>query len=347
MLNLKDIIELEKRIVPEILEILEKRYNILRNIYYNQPVGRRALANELKIGERVIRTEVNILKNQDLLKVEPMGMYVTEDGKELLEDLKDFIHKLKGLSELERTLEKTLNIKKVIILPGNCDENELVLNDIGKTTSAYLKSRIKDNNIIGVTGGNTMAQLAEEMPHEKVANNILVLPARGGLGKDVETQANSIAARLAQKLGGSYRLLHVPDNIEKEALDVILKVTEIKEIVDTIKKIDILVFGIGRADTMAERRKLPEETIRELTTRGAVSEAFGHFFDTKGNIVWESMTVGLSLEDFKRINEVIAAAGGDKKAEAIISICTLRKDITLVTDEGAANKILKIANKAI
>ncbi len=338
-----DIIELEKKIVPEILEIMERRYDILRAIYYNQPVGRRTLANDLKMGERAIRTEVNILKDQELLIIEPMGMYITETGEQILEEenLKDIIHRLKGLSELEKRLEKILNIKKVLIVPGNSDENKLVLKDIGKTAAFYLRNIINDNNIIGITGGSTMAQVAEEMPKGKLKNNILVIPARGGLGKDVETQANSIAAKLAKKLRGNYRLLHAPDNIEKETLDVLLKIGEVKETLEFIKKIDILIFGMGRADVMAKRRELSKNTIDEMMGKGAVSEAFGHYFDMKGNQVLESTTVGISMEDFENTDHVIGVAGGEQKAEAIYSIATLRKDMTLVIDEGAALKILK------
>lgn len=69
---------------------------------------------------------------------------------------------------------------------------------MGKTSSIYLRKLIKKDFIIGITGGTTMAQVAEEMPTGKVADNIIVTPARGGLGKDVETQSNSIAAKLAK-----------------------------------------------------------------------------------------------------------------------------------------------------
>src|SRR5699024_4096996 len=173
---------------------MEKRYDILRGINYNQPIGRRTVANNLNMGERTVRTEVNILKEQGLLSIEPMGMYVTQEGKNLLEDLTEVIHKVKGLSELERKMEKLLEVENVLIVPGNSDENDLILKDIGKTAALYLKKIIKDNYIIGITGGSTMAQVADEMPKKKSKDNVLVLPARGGLGKDVETQANSIAA---------------------------------------------------------------------------------------------------------------------------------------------------------
>lgn len=339
---MKDIIELQRKIVPEMIGILEKRYNILRNIYYNQPVGRRTLANSLNIGERIIRTEVNILKKQGLLEIKSQGMNVTEEGKIIIEDLKDFIHRLKGLNGLEKKLEEKLNINEVIVVPGNYDEDNLILKDIGKASAKYLKQIIKNDSIIGITGGTTMAQLAEEMPKQKGESDILVLPARGGLGRNVEVQANNVAAKLAQKLGGHYKLLHVPDNIGKEALDTLLQVPEIREIVDSIKKLDVLVFGIGRADVMARRRQLSIEIIEELKNRGAVAEAFGHYFNTKGEKVWESNSVGLSLVDFENFKNVVGVACGASKAEAIIAICSLKKDMTLITDEGAARKILEL-----
>ncbi|WP_416197552.1 sugar-binding transcriptional regulator [Sporanaerobacter sp.] len=344
MFLLNDLIELEKKIVPEIVDILEKRYDILRSIYLCQPIGRRALATQLNIGERTIRTEVAILKDQGLLNIESMGMYVTEDGKNVLEDLKDIIHNLKGLSDLEMSLEKILGVKKVIIVPGNSDEDELVLKDMGRAAAKYLRSVISSNSVIGITGGTTMAQVAEEMCQEKKGSDVLVLPARGGLGKNVEIQANSIAAKLAQKLGGNYRLLHVPDNIEEETITALLKVPEVNEFVNIMKNINVLVFGMGRADEMAKKRKSSEEKIEELIQKGAVAEAFGHYFDRYGNTVWESMTVGLSLVDFKKVDNVIGVAGGERKAEAIVSICSIKEDMVLVTDEGAAKKILDIVN---
>ncbi|NMB07400.1 MAG: sugar-binding transcriptional regulator [Tissierellia bacterium] len=337
-----DLIEIQKKIVPEVLELLEIRYNILRTIYYNQPIGRRNLSHKLNMGERGIRTEVNILKEQGLLNIEATGMYITEDGKKIINALSGVIYQLKGITELEDKLKKVLSVEKVIIVPGNSDNNSLVLKDMGKTTSIYLKKLIKDNNIIGITGGSTMAYVANEMPIGKVANEILITPARGGLGKNVETQSNSIAAKLAKKLDASYRLLHIPDNIDKVALDAVLTIADVKEVLDLIANMDILVFGMGRADIMAERRQLSQEKIDKLIGKGAVAEAFGHYFNINGKEIWESPTVGLSLEGFQKTPTVIGVAGGEKKAEAIISIASLRKNMTIITDEGAARKIINI-----
>ncbi|EOD00769.1 sugar-binding transcriptional regulator [Caldisalinibacter kiritimatiensis] len=344
MKDLKDLIELQKKIVPEVIEILEKRYNILRNVMHNQPIGRRTLSHNLGLGERIIRTEVNILKEQGLLDIKSMGMNITEEGLAIIEKLKDYIYELKGLRDLENVLESKLGIEKVYIVPGDCDNDKLILKDLGKKASIVIKNIIHNDYIIGVTGGTTMAQVSEEMPKQKGKKNVLVLPARGGLGKYLETQANNVAAKLAEKLGGSYKLLHVPDNIGKEALETLLQLPDIDDTVKKIKKMNVLVFGIGRADDMARRRQLSNVLIKELKEKGAVAEAFGHYFNTKGEIIWESNTVGLSLVDFEKVNNVIGVAGGARKAKAIVAICALKKDMTLVTDEGAARKIIELIN---
>ena len=69
MTGLQEILKLQQKLVPEFLELLEKRYNILRTIYYEQPIGRRVLANNLGIGERIVRTEIDLLKKQNLIEI--------------------------------------------------------------------------------------------------------------------------------------------------------------------------------------------------------------------------------------------------------------------------------------
>ncbi len=342
---MEELLRIQKKIIPELLETLDKRYNILRNVYYNQPIGRRALASKLSYGERIIRTEVEILRKQKLLEIKSYGMNVTEEGKVIIHKLKEYVHVLKDISSLESELEEILQIKRVLIVPGDYDDDNLILKDLGKTSSECIKGILKDNNIIGITGGSTMAQVAEEMSHDNTKENILVLPARGGLGKNVETQANNVAAKLAKKLNGSYKLFHVPDSLEREALDVILQIPEIKEFKSFIKKINILVFGLGRADEMARRRKLPEDLIKGIMGKGAVAEAFGHYFNRKGEVIWESSTVGLSLKNLNNIEDIVGVACGKKKAEAIMAIVSLRRDMTLIIDEGVARRIVEIATQ--
>ena len=57
---------------------------------------------------------------------------------------------------------------------------------------------------------------------------------------------------------------------------------EIKNTLDYIQKTNVLVFAIGKASEMTKRRKLPEDKVDEIISKGAVGEAFGHYFNEKG-----------------------------------------------------------------
>lgn len=339
-----EVLELLNKIAPEIINIIERRYLILRSVSYNQPIGRRALSNELSMKERSIRDEASTLKEQGLLNIDFTGMYITAEGQEIVTELQSVYSNIRGIPKLEEQLERKLNIKKVIIVPGNFTDNSMVLKDMGKITSRVIKKIIKPKDIIGITGGSTMAAVADGIPIDNKKRDIVVVPARGGLGLDMETQSNSIAAKVAQQLGGSYRLLYVPDGLGEEGLKIMLKNEEIKESVKLINNMNILIFGIGRADIMANMRNLPKEKIEQLIDDGAVAEAFGHYFDIKGKEIWEYKTIGMTIDKFRDLDIAIGVAGGEDKAQAIMAITTLKKDMILITDEIVAKKILQIKN---
>lgn len=338
---MQEILSLQKKIVPELVEVLDKRYSILRTIYYNQPIGRRVLANQLDLSERIVRSEINFLKSQNLIEINTPGMTVTEEGQEIVDRLKEFIHEIKGLSDIEKNIKSFLGLKDVVIVPGDVKKNKTILKDLGKATANYLKSIIKDNNIIALTGGNTIKEFVEAVPKMSNLSNILVLPARGGMGRKVEIQANTLAASLAQKLNGSYKLLHIPENLSLSLLDTLLKEKEIKEVIDNIHKADILIYGIGEALVMAEKRDVSKEEYDKLKELGAVGEAFGCYFNKDSHVVSENTSIGININEARKINTHIAVAAGENKVDAIIATMMNNHNAVLVTDEAAGRKIVE------
>lgn len=342
--KLLEVLKLQKKIVPEIMELLQKRYNILRTLYYYQPVGRRILSNNLNIGERVVRTEIDFLKEQNLINVNSSGMTLTAEGELIIDKLKEFIHELKGLSDIEIYLKKEFRLKDVIIVPGDIEEDKTVVNELGRVAALYTKSIIKDGSIIALTGGSTIEGLIDNMPKVTNLNNLLVVPARGGIGRNVDIQSSTLAAKLAKKIGASYKLLHVPDNLSDTSLKTILNEKDIKDVIDSIHHTDILIYGIGKADEMGRRRGMSEEVINTLKELGAVGEAFGYYFNNKGQIVYSTPTIGIKIDDINKVKNLIAIAGGKSKASAIASIESneYSQNSVLITDEGAALAIVDL-----
>ncbi|MCM0648398.1 sugar-binding transcriptional regulator [Clostridium swellfunianum] len=342
---MREILKLAQKVVPETLELLVKRYNILRVINHNQPIGRRTLSSSLEIGERIVRSEINFLKEQNLIEINTPGMTITPEGEEVIHKLKDIIHELKGLSDLEEYIKKGLGLKNVIIVPGDLDQDKTVLSELGKAAANILKDLIRDKSIIALTGGSTIKEVVDNVPRITNFKDILVIPARGGMGKNVEIQANNLAASLAHKLSANYKLLHIPDNLTTTALSAVLNESDVKEIVDNIKNSDILIYGIGRADEMAKRRGLSSERVQELNSLGAVGEAFGNYFNSLGEIICSTSTIVVDSNSLKSIGNLIAVAAGESKAEAIVAIEKNLSHSTLITDEGAARKIINILDK--
>lgn len=335
------IIDIQKKLLPDLLAVMQKRHQILHYIGLMEPVGRRSLAVSLNLTERVLRSEVEFLKNQNLLTVTSAGMSLTEDGKNLLEELREAMRDISGIHALEDKLQRKLGIQKVIVVPGDSDEFPWVKNELGRAAAAYMKTKVNRKDTIAVTGGSTMAAIANMLTPDFSEFDLLFLPARGGIGEDVKNQANTICAAMADGTKSKHKVLYVPDQVSKDMYNSIVKEPEIKEVLSLIKSSSMVLHGIGDAMTMAERRKSSEENRNIILHQRAEGEAFGYYFNEDGKVVHKVQTIGLQLEDLANIPNIIAAAGGASKAKAIASYMKQAPAATvLITDEGAANELL-------
>lgn len=337
------IINLQKKIVPEMTGLLVERYRILRQVSNEQPIGRRALAGRLNLSERILRSQVDFLKGCGLLSYSSAGMAVTEEGNEILRELADYVRKLQGLSSLEQFLLEKLTIKKVVIIPGDSDKEGVVKREIGRAAAHVLVSLLNEGKgrVVAVSGGTTLAAAASNIRGN--FPEVVVVPARGGLGDTLELQANTIATVMAQHLKASYRQLYVPDSVSQEILNSILaEDAGIRAVVNIVKHADILVHGIGRADVMARHRHLPQPFIDDLLEKGAVGEAVGQYSDIQGQQVYMTNNAGLMMNDLPRIGTVIGVAGGKSKAKAILAVSRATRQDILVTDEAAANEVVSL-----
>ncbi|OEH92256.1 sugar-binding transcriptional regulator [Bacillus solimangrovi] len=342
---MKSLLDVQQKLLPELLEVMQKRYRILQYIRFMQPIGRRNLAAYLGVTERVLRSEVSFLKDQGLLKVSSSGMELKEDGQKLLLQLEDIMKEVLGLSGLEKRLKEILKLERVIVVSGNSDTEDLTKLEMGRASVACMKTYYEEENTIAVTGGTTMAAVAEMMTPDLKGKKQFFVPARGGIGENVKNQANTICAKMAEQAGGEYRLLHVPDQLSEQTYRSILAENSVKEVVDLIKSSTMVVHGIGEGLMMAERRKTDMHDIAKLRQSKAVAEAFGYYFNSEGEVVHHVTTVGIQLEDLKNIQSVIAVAGGTSKAEAIYAYLKQGTSKVLVTDEQAALKIIEINKK--
>lgn len=339
-----DFFTLMQSLAPDLAEEMCRRALVLERIAALQPVGRRQLATRLNMPEREVRGLASALKNDGFINLDASGMTLTAKADNVLSGAREFSRAMRGLTALETTLSELTGIPRVFIAAGDADIESHVLSDVGRIAAQRVRGILQNGYTIAVTGGNTISQVARFMP-SATSLNVMVVPARGGMGRTVETQANTLVAEIARKLGGHHRLMHLPDHMDAAALSEMLKLPEIRETKELLQKADVLIHGIGRADVMARHRNLSPQLAQKLIAQGAVAEAFGYFFDKGGNCLYVASSVGVDLKTLNRECQMIAVSAGKHKAEAMTAILTHFKHEMLVTDEAAAKEMIRLLDK--
>ena len=344
-LCMQDELKFLNRMAPDLMADIGRRAQVLSSIESMQPVGRRALAARLNLPEREVRTAAAALKEQGLITMDAAGMQLTPQAIEVLSGARDLSRAMFGLTRLEQALSRLLNVPYVVVVAGNADGDAQVLREVGRAAAHRVHKLMQSGMTLAVAGGQTMSEMAHGM-QSATPMNVMVVPARGGMGATVETQANAVAAEIAKRVGGHHRVMHLPDTLDAAALQEMMKLPEVRDTLELLQRADLVVHGVGRADVMAKKRHLSAEALETLKKKQAVGEAFGDFFDFEGRTVLQTSTVSLGLNKLHKECPVVAVAAGERKAEAIIAATRHEKHNSLITDEAAAQRIVSLLQGA-
>lgn len=331
-------------LVPDMVEVLEKRYRILQKISLMAPIGRRSLASELNLSERKLRTETDFLRQHELTSSTRGGMVLTKKGEDVLRQLADVIHQFSGMNRSEQLLAQYFDIQRVVIVPGDLDQTNSVLTTFSYVLSDWLSQSLDKYNsqVVTVMGGTTLEGVARFMRPIECDDKLTFVSGRGGMGGLISAQANAVSAKMAEKVGGSHVPLHVPEKMSEKTYQNLLNEPTVKKVMKLIMESKIAIHSIGQAMVMAREREMSDDEILLLNSKKAVAEVFGNFYNQEGDIVYQIPRIGLQTSVLACIPNVYAVAGGSSKADAIQAYLKQAPSQTwLLTDEGAANLVLK------
>ncbi|MCR8969407.1 sugar-binding transcriptional regulator [Facklamia sp. 7083-14-GEN3] len=338
-----DLIDVLGKLAPELDEMLDIRLNVLKALSKHQlRIGRKALADQIQLSERTLRTNLQILREQELVDVTRAGIRITKEGQRL----GHLIHQLRmgqdRLPEYEQALVKELQIQNCWVVAGNVESDPTVYQMLAEAVQTILGQELPQEAVVAVTGGSTLANMGQYFTKDLSQNRHLsFVPSRGGMEGSFHIQSNTVAGIMAQETQADYVPLYVPDQLTDKLSQEIVKDPAIKKALDLSRSADCLLLSVGAADVMSHRRKLSQQQEMEITEGRAVGEAFGFFYDAAGNVVFSIPRLGLQLEDVLKFPLLLTIVAGEQKASATRAFYKMMpKETWLVCDESLAKAVL-------
>lgn len=260
-------------------------------------------------------------------------------------------------TELEEELAKIFPLKKVIVFPSGYTSKALILRMLGKWGSLLLREVLQNGDVLGIGWGSTVAECINQFSSYS-KKEVIVVPLGGGTGQiDPMFQVNELTRRVASKLGATWYSLDIPIFVRSKSLkEALLKEPNVKEVVNLWDKLDVALVGIGNVPSLWENYSplvaLSQEFLnilrQDLAKYNGVGDILLKFFDINGKLLpisIEDNLLTITMEQMKRIKNVIAVSGGEDKKEAILGALRLGCITHLVTDETVARYLIEISKK--
>lgn len=253
------------------------------------------------------------------------------------------------LLELESQLKEKYQLHdiRVVDIAGETD----VYRDLGASAAQYLATIVRDGDVIGMTRGNTLAAMAEQMPFVN-KKDITVVQMLGSRNSEPQnTAANEIVHNISARLGAKPFMLFAPIVVSSAEMKKSLQ--QEPSFFDTyqvMRRCNIAVVGIGAYENVDMRYSFVGVDIHDIALSESgqqlVGEVGTHLFDQNGARVinrYRDRIIAIELEDYMRIPVRIGVAGLPPKAKAICAAMKGRYINALVVDTATARLLADMA----
>lgn len=211
----------------------------------------------------------------------------------------------------------------------------------------YLSLVLRQNDVVGVGMGATLNYIADYIGSRQFSD-VRIVELVGALSRiDRTLNPYDSSWRLADALGAESEHLLVPAMVENPVIkEALLTDGSIRAVLERAAACDLALVGIGEMHSpiRAHVRDVPDETIDQLASAGAVGDILLRFFDRQGDPVptsFDDQVIGLTLSQLKRIPLVVGVAGGQEKVQAISGALRGGLIDVLVCDQETALTILR------
>lgn len=250
---------------------------------------------------------------------------------------------------LERALQERFRLKDARVVTAGTEEVNSA-DHLGRAAASYLQSILRDGMTLGVSNGRSLAATARFLQPE-VAVHINVVQIIGALGHDNPAiDGPDVARAFAAAYDATCRYLHVPVLVESSVIrQTLMRDRNIAQTLKAGAGADVAVVGVGTLDPTNQspifEGLITQKDIVKTRQAGSVGHVCGEFYTATGaraQVELNERTISIGLDAMKRIPTVIAVAGGASKATAIVAGLRGGYFDTLITDDKAAERMLRM-----
>ncbi len=253
--------------------------------------------------------------------------------------------------DLEKALVKQLGLKSAIVIKtvrGSKVQDlryavaHFAANDLGNIISS--------SETVAIAGGRTLQEVCQQLKEPQQRKNLSVVQAMGNVGSMPNSyDALELGRMLANRWNGSFFMLNTPVLLPDQATrDAILNLGDNQQVMRRLSRCDLGLVGVGTLHNsmFTERGIFAEREIRTLTKAGAVGEVCGRFYDNNGNecdTPFRDRVASISLEQLRKIPQVIAVTIGNDRAEALHAAIRGNVLKSVVIDDAGAQALVDLA----
>ncbi|MFD1040138.1 sugar-binding transcriptional regulator [Virgibacillus byunsanensis] len=298
-------------------------------MYYQLEYSQQAIAKELGISRPSVSRLLQEAKKQGIVQIQINDP--TEDGQKLTEVIKE-----------------KYNLKDCIIVHVPVYHDSVVKEYIGEKAANYVRDMVKSGDVIGTTWGTTLFEVARRIKPKDVFD-VKVVQLNGGVS---HSQSNTYASDILNYLGKAFatspHFLPLPAVVDSlYVTQAIARDRHISKVLELGKQANIALFTVGdpnEGSTLVKADYFTKEDLEVLKEKNAVGDICSRFIDRKGNLCNEAInarTIGIELENLRKIESTILVAGGIKKVSGIIGALEGNYANVLITDQFTAKSLIE------
>ncbi|MCQ8241154.1 sugar-binding transcriptional regulator [Rhizosaccharibacter radicis] len=255
-----------------------------------------------------------------------------------------------GCLDLAVRLEQALGLDEAIVVP-RADAVDAAARSVGLALGTFLSGIVANDMTIGVGWGRTLsASLASFRPPHR--QNVRVISLLGGVMQARMENPVDYSWQIASRLGAECFLYPAPLLVDSaETRRVLRERCGLDRLDRLAAALDVAVFSVGElgpGTTSLSRPLISREEHEALAAAGGVCDLMCNMLDADGRSVEHPVNqrvMSVDLSVLAQASHVVIAAGGERRAPAIRAAIRRVGCHTLVTDEGAAQKLLAEAGK--